>query len=320
MNAAVDVTLVTFEGAPSGSADDWLLRQCLEDLGARVRFAVWDDPGVDWAASPRTVIRSTWDYFHKIETWRTWLGSVLAATALYNSADLIRWNMEKSYLIDLERSGVAIVPTAVVERRDPIELAGLCADRGWSDVVVKPAIAASAYGARRFTGRDLEIAGNAHLRTLVSRGDALVQPYQRSVEKERERSLVFIGGEFGHAFSKDAFDPGAAAGRSGERCHRPSEKELDVAVRAIEAAGATLTYARVDLVPGPEGPMLMELELIEPHLAFRRNPATARALARILLRDVSSRKPQGVSGALPHIRAAAPPGRIARSGRGSSKG
>ena len=45
------------------------------------------------------------------------------------------------------------------------------------------------------------------------------------------------------------------------------------------AAPAPPTYARVDFIRTDEGPMLMELELIEPELFFRFEPAAATKLA-----------------------------------------
>lgn len=285
MRPAFDITLVTYEGAPSGARDDQVLAAAVEELGGSVRFCVWDAHNVDWSASRLTAIRSTWDYFRKIEAWRAWLSSVSVATDLVNPAALVRWNMTKSYLLDLQHSGISIVPTVIVRRGEQGDLAGISLREEWSDVVVKPAIAGSAYGARRFTNEEIDTGGNGHLRELASHGDVLVQPYQSAVEQERERSLVFVNGQFGHAFSKGAFDPGAAAGKSDERDHEPTAEELRFATRAIEAVGTPVAYARVDILPTSGGSMLMELELIEPNLAFRRSPATARTFAEGLLND-----------------------------------
>ena len=51
-----------------------------------------------------------------------------------------------------------------------------------------------------------------------------------------------------------------------------TEEQLDLARRVIDAAVASvggaseLAYARVDLLPSENGPVLLELELIEPSL------------------------------------------------------
>ena len=45
-----------------------------------------------------------------------------------------------------------------------------------------------------------------------------------------------------------------------------------------------LLYARVDLIPGPDGePMLIELELTEPSLFLRQSPGAAERLAEAII-------------------------------------
>ena len=277
----VDATIAVHAAMPGGSTDDRLLADRLAGDGARVRLSVWTDPSVDWQRSGCVVIRSTWDYHLDPTRWFRWLDAVAPLTRLVNDAATLRWNSDKRYLLGLERAGVAIVPTAVVERGQPADLVAVCASRGWRDVVVKPTIGASAKGAERFTGDAIAAAGAAHLAALLERGDALVQPFQAAVVDARERSLVYIGGTFSHAFTKPPFLRGVGDGL-GEAIHQPSDAERDLAVRAIAAAPAMPVYARVDVVPTPDGPRLMELELIEPDLGLRLHPPSIAALARAI--------------------------------------
>ena len=148
--AAFDVTIATHAEMPEGSTDDRLFAEALAAAGARVRLAVWNDPGVDWAASRLTVIRSTWDYHLHAAGWFRWIDRVSAVTRLVNAAPILRWNSVKGYLLELETAGVPIVPTEHAPRGRAVDLAACCRERGWTDVVVKPAIGASAKGAARF--------------------------------------------------------------------------------------------------------------------------------------------------------------------------
>jgi hypothetical protein len=174
-----------------------------------------------------------------------------------------------------------VVPTEHVPQGPAFDLVSCCRARGWEDVVIKPAIGASSKGAARFAAADLAIAGQAHLDLLLAGGDALLQPFQAAVESERERSLVFLGGVFSHAFSKPAFLRGIGDG-CGEVLHRPTAQERTVAARVLAAAPGPVAYARVDIVPTPDGPHLMELELIEPDLGLRLQPGGPAALAAAL--------------------------------------
>jgi hypothetical protein len=62
-----------------------------------------------------------------------------------------------------------------------------------------------------------------------------------------------------------------------------SDRELHIAQRALAAVpgGAErLLYARVDLIPGPDGdPVLLELELTEPSLFLRHDEGAAERFA-----------------------------------------
>jgi glutathione synthase/RimK-type ligase-like ATP-grasp enzyme len=280
-----DATIATHGDMPDGSTDDRLLADSLAAAGARVRLSVWNDPAVDWAQSGRIVIRSTWDYHLDPVRWFRWLSATSGLARLINDSGVVRWNSDKRYLLDLQRAGVPIVPTELVTRERGADLGSMCAARGWRDIVVKPAIGASAQGAERFTDAALTAAGGAaqaHLDALLIHGHALVQPFQEAVNDARERSLVYIGGAFSHAFSKPPFLRGVGDGL-GEQRHEPGAAEKLLAAHALEAVPGETTYARVDVVPTPDGPRLMELELIEPDLGLRLAPDSIARLAAAIL-------------------------------------
>jgi hypothetical protein len=279
----VDVTIATHGEMPEGSTDDRLLLEALVAGGARARTAVWNDASVDWSAASRTVIRSTWDYHLQPAAWFDWLGSTSRVTRLINDPETVRWNSDKRYLLDLQAAGLPIVPTEHVARGSSVDLAACCAARGWDDVVVKPAIGASAKGAARSTGAAMRETGQAHLDALLRNGDALIQPFQAAVVAERERSLVYLGGVFSHAFTKPPFLTGTGDGL-GEAIHDATPAERELADAALHAVLRQPIYARVDVVPTPEGPKLMELELIEPDLGLRLYPPAISALVAAILR------------------------------------
>ena len=282
MDCPFDVTIATHAAMPDGSTDDRLLASALYEAGAEVRLAVWNDSGVDWGGAPRTVIRSTWDYHLQPAVWFDWLAFASRFTRLINDAETVRWNSDKRYLLDLRAAGVPIVPTEHVARGSSVDLAARCAGRGWDDVVVKPAIGASAKGAARSTGAAIRGEGQSHLDALLRTGDALIQPFQPAVVAERERSLVHLGGAFSHAFTKPPFLAGTGDGL-GEAIHEATPAERALADAALRALSRPPIYARVDIVPTPDGPVLMELELIEPDLGLRLAPGAAAALARAIL-------------------------------------
>lgn len=282
MPLLVDVSLVTHQGLPQGSDDDQLLAEALRAQGCSVRLAVWNDPNVDWGAGRLTLIRSTWDYHLQPRDWLAWIDRVAAQTRLVNSPRLLRWNTDKRYLGELGKRGVRCLPTVFIEGGGGPSLPAIAAREGWGELVLKPAIGASARGALRLRPEQVADAGEQHLRQLLREGAVLVQPYMAVVEQAEERCLVFIAGQYSHAFVKPAFS-GGAAGYAAVRLHEASEQEQAVARQVLAAAPEMPLYARVDLIPDEQGPLLMELELIEPDMALRLIPPAAERLAQACL-------------------------------------
>ena len=272
------ITLATHRTLSKGAPDDRLLAEALARRGIAARFGVWNDPYVDWAATPVTLVRSTWDYYQIPEHWTAWIERVRIGTCLVNSPSLLHWSSNKRYLTELERHGVPCVATVVVESTESESLKTIARRQAWGDVVVKPAVAASAYGARRFGPETIDTAGEVHLAALLKRGPAIVQPYIRAVETERERSLVFIAGEFTHSFTKPAFSV-TADGATDIHLVDASKREHVVALSALAVLPEKPLYARVDLVPTEAGPLLMELELVEPDLGLRLSAHGLQTLA-----------------------------------------
>lgn len=135
------IGLATCAALPDGWPDDRLLAAALRERGAEARFAVWDDPEVDWPGFDLVMIRSTWDYTGRRREFLDWAHSIDGA--LHNPAGMLEWNSDKRYLADLAAAGVATVPTRYVEPGDPPpDLAG--------EVVVKPTVSAGARDTGRF--------------------------------------------------------------------------------------------------------------------------------------------------------------------------
>ncbi|MGA3487475.1 ATP-grasp domain-containing protein [Micromonosporaceae bacterium DT55] len=269
-----------------GLTVDTELSALAERIGERARVSTvrWDDPAVDWAAFDLALIRSTWDYPGRVAEFLDWVDRAAGATRLVNPGPLVRWNAVKTYLADLGERGVPVVPTAfVAPGQQPALPAG--------EFVVKPVVGAGALHAARYGPQEHERAA-AQIGCLHADGaTVMIQPYQAAVDTAGEAALVFVGGRFRHAVRKGAvLAPGVAYDSDRDahpdlRRYTPTERELAVAGTALAALdGAPPLYARVDLVPGPDGaPLLMELELIEPDLFLWADPATLDALVTAVI-------------------------------------
>ena len=177
------VLLASCAALPKGDGDDDPLFDALVRDGVDVEWEVWGGA----AEADVVVVRATWDYTERLDEFLAWCDGV---PALANPARVIRWNTDKSYLVELAERGVPVVPTAVVEPGEiPVWPSG--------EFVVKPTIGAGSRGAGRFTDH---IEAFAHLKSLGAR--ALVQPYVSSVDEHGETAMVFFAGEYSHSFHK----------------------------------------------------------------------------------------------------------------------
>ena len=231
------------------------------------------------------VVRSTWDYVDRLDAFGRWLDDLDASGAIvHNSTALIRWNLHKGYLVDLDLANVPTVPTLVLARRNTVRLG----DLPWDDVVLKPAVSASARGTAH-TGRIGSDAAQRHLDRLLDDQDVIVQPYLPSIAEDGEISVIVVDGTPTHAIAKRPAPGDWRVQRElgGTTAVVAISAALaTVAAAAVDALPAAPTFARVDLVRGVDDRLLViEVELIEPELWFDLAPDAATRLAAAVTRS-----------------------------------
>jgi glutathione synthase/RimK-type ligase-like ATP-grasp enzyme len=251
----------------------------LAQAGVHAELHPWNGP-FPFGSVPLVVCRTPWDYLGDSAGFRSWITSVAGDTALENPSELMRWNLHKSYLVELARAGVPVIETRVVPA-GASAAARSTALAAFDELVIKPAVSGGAAGALRGAGDDP--ASATHLDRLLARGDALVQPFEPAIAAG-EVSLVYFGGEFSHAVRKTP-DPGdwrVQIHHGGANApYRPSGEQRAVGAAALAALPVPPLYARIDLV-GEAAPKLMEAELIEPELFLTLAPGAALRYARVL--------------------------------------
>ena len=273
------IALATCQRLPELDEDGPELVAALEAEGLAVQIHAWDAV-VDWSAFDLVVIRTTWDYWDRHEEFLAWTRSV---PRLANSAEVVGWNTDKTYLRRLADAGIPVVPTTWVPPGEAFDVPP-------APFVVKPSVSAGARDTAAYDGGDQE--ARAHVARLHETGKTvMVQPYLDRVDAEGETAVLVFDGEVSHAACKSAVltlgegEPELGSWTMGSRT--PSDAEVALALRVVAEVrgwGDDLLYARVDLLPGP---VLIELEVTEPSLFLQHAPGSAQTFARAVRERVT---------------------------------
>ena len=276
------IALTTAIAAFGHDIDEPPLLAACERAGIRAEIVAWDDPTVSWGRFDAVLLRSTWDYTQHHGDFLAWCERVARATQLFNPLPTIRWNTDKHYLGNLATRGVPIVPSRFFEPGHAVRL------DGFGECVVKPSIGAGSRDTARYGADELDKA-RAHAEALLAQGrSVLVQPYLSGVDSYGETALIFIAGRYSHAIRKGPLL--TAGARASDALFAvediqpriASEAEHAVAQRVLASLPEVPLYARVDLLPSTEGPLLLELELVEPSLFFAASEDAADRLLQAL--------------------------------------
>ncbi|MFH2109761.1 MAG: hypothetical protein ABIJ47_00720 [Candidatus Bathyarchaeota archaeon] len=273
--------------------DSLVLMKALQKRGIKSRSVAWDDPKVDWAEPDLCIVKSASNYGLNPKLFIQWMKKVESKTRLWNSAKLMEWNHDKHYLQELEAKGIPIPPTVFIEKESEESLSNHLRDINWSEIVIKPTISVGSFGLKRFKADSPE--AENYLKELTKKGfsqefmgdtytfppsDAIAQQYLPEIV-HGEVSLLYFGGKFSHAVMKKAragdFRSHPLWGATVER-HEPSTEELRVGEHVLDSMDST-EYARLDMVNTSKGPLIIEVELIEPFLFFDMYPETAEVFA-----------------------------------------
>lgn len=272
---------------------DRLAVDALKARGIMAQATVWDDPQIDWAQYGAVVIRSTWDYHHRSEEFLAWLSHLDAlAVPLLNPSAIVRWNMDKTYLRDLQTRGIEVLPSVWLARYTEFSLLRLMEERDWKRVVVKPVVSAAADNTHLITVDNAK-ERQPEVDSLLRRGGLIVQEFAQEIESQGEWSLLFYGGQYSHAVLKH---PTAGDFRVQPHLggtHAQAEPEpvlIDQAHAVVSAVDADLLYARVDAIERSGRLLLMELELVEPYLFFPEHPLAPDRFADAFLEQLQTKE------------------------------
>ena len=270
--------------------EDNLVRKALENEGLKVHRTNWDDPDFDWETTKYVLFRTTWDYFDRFTEFSKWLNMVSKKTILINQKELIYWNIDKHYLIDLKENGIHIPNTKFIEPGDKRTLEEIVQSSNWDEIILKPAISGAARHTYRFKKNDVPKHADIYSELILNES-MILQEYQKNIMSKGEVAYMVFGGRYSHAVLKKA-KPGDFRVQDdfGGTVHdySPSKEEIMFVENAFKAVKPSPLYARVDVIWDNNDELAIgEIELIEPELWFRMKDGSAKVFAEVIFNHIN---------------------------------
>jgi glutathione synthase/RimK-type ligase-like ATP-grasp enzyme len=194
-----------------------------------------------------------------------------------NHPSTIRHNIDKSYLFQLQESGVSVGSSYTIEEAVEQRL------KHNQPCVIKPL-----FGER---GNSVFLAKTvADLESLENKEKFIAQEFMPEI-RQGEKSLAFLGFDFQHAVKKRPNKENADEFRCNESLggtvdiYEPTEEELDYCdnlLRVYESFGCPIHFSRIDFVTTDDGPKLVEAELLNPSIYANysnKGPQFGKAIA-----------------------------------------
>lgn len=270
--------------------EDRLLTTALEKRGLKVTRTNWDNPDFDWSSTGHVIFRTPWDYFSRFDEFFPWMERASKVTKFINPLETVMWNIDKHYMLDLEKEGINMPATVFVEIGDERSLREITEATGWDEFILKPAISGGAWHTYRINKEGIDKHEDI-FRELINDKSMLLQEYQNSITVEGEVSYMVLGGQFTHAILKKSApgDYRVQANHGGSlHEYEPSAEEIRFAEDVISKCKEEIVYARVDVLRDNDNRLsLCELEVFEPELWFRKHNPAVEVFADAILKTIN---------------------------------
>jgi len=268
------IALVTYQDngkyhAINVQNEDDTLIAFLNAKGLNITKEIWNDEKVNWDNYDLAIIKSPWDYFDLIEDFYAWLAVIERKNVrLLNPIDIVKWNADKHYLLDIENAGLNVTPSIFLSKDDEIDLNIYFQKLNTTNFIIKPAVSGGSKNTFKVNENNV-LSISEQIKLLIQDENFIVQPFLDEIAENGEWSFIFFGGKFSHALLKKAKAGDFRVQHTfGGTVHlqQPATELVAIAQLYIDKFAQNCLYARVDGAFVNKQFMLMELELIEPYL------------------------------------------------------
>ena len=144
------IALLTYKDGVDLADGESLLPPAFKKVGIEAIATPWDG-NINWDEYSTIILRACWNYHLDKAKFIQWLENQSnLGLKIWNPVEIVKWSTDKHYLLDLEKNGIPIIPTVILESEDTMNLKEILTKDGWESGVVKPVVGASAFKVERF--------------------------------------------------------------------------------------------------------------------------------------------------------------------------
>lgn len=264
------------------AASDAPLREALIARGHDITSSPWNgEEQSTFASADLVLLRSCWDYYKDPEAFVAWLNQLERnKVAVHNPVPLVRWNFDKSYLLELRAAGFNVPDTRLVDPTDHRAIPALMIESQWERAVRKPVSGQSGKYVDTLEISEMASWPISEMPTEL----ALLQPFQDDVTLLGETLLFYFHGSFSYAVQRL---PKPQNGKN--RVQVSVSNEVIAQTQAVlNYLDVVPLYARIDGFIRDDVFVLMELELIEPSFAFETAPEKAAEFVAAIEQELTA--------------------------------
>ncbi len=172
----------------------------LQERGYDVGVVDWADPGVDWKANKTFILGPVWGYVSRIKEFVSLFNLFEKENVkLLNSPKFMKWNLNKKYLVELQKAKVGQIPkTTFVPPHSRATLREFFTD----NIIIKGAVDAGGTSYKHVTFSNFDEASYLFETYKEKHAGVIVQQFIPEVQQMGELSFVFLGGGLSHFFIK----------------------------------------------------------------------------------------------------------------------
>lgn len=273
----MNIAILTCSEMPNMLPYDMEALDMLHKKGINPKVFIWDEllesDRNEIIGFDVVLIRTIWDYYKKIDKFYEFLDFLdNSGVVVLNPIDVIKWNMDKKYLFELQNEGFEIIPTIFNfgekgSFQDAIE-------KGWSKMILKPMISAASYHTFVIESNEKEVFENLIDEHFQNR-PYMLQEFINEIS-EGEISTITLTNPLKNNYSEYSYSVTKVPKKGDYRVQfnyggvyhigevNPTIK--DISEKITKRFGNRLLYQRLDGLWRNGRFLIMEIELIEPDI------------------------------------------------------